>query len=386
MIKIKEKKNCNGCHACMSICPTNCIAMEEDTEGFWYPKADNKECIKCRRCIEICPLINKLSHDNPNEFLNAYACKNKDENIRIESSSGGIFSLLAEEILNKGGVVFGAGFDSEFYVRQQYTENKEHLGKLRGSKYVQSKIGETYKQVRSLLLQNRRVLFSGTPCQIGGLKSYLGQTYSNLLCVDFICHGVPSPTVWNRYKHYLEKRLGSPLKKFNFRSKEKGWQDFSVYAKFNNNKEYSKTHKQDIFMRAFLRDICLRPSCHDCGFKTINRESDITLADFWGIQNVIPEMNDNKGTSLIWTNSEYGERTVNLIREKIELSVIDLNKAIQYNSAAIKSSIAHKNREDFFIDLNNNSFEKVVKKYCFEPFHIEVLKAIKRKIISLIKT
>jgi len=227
-LEIKEKQNCTGCYACYNICPKSCLAMNSDNEGFWYPKVDNKNCIQCKKCIKVCPIINKTTVYNE-PF--SYACYNKDNNIRFESSSGGIFTLVAEEIIKNGGVVFGAGFDGDFNVKHSYVETIEELHRFRGSKYVQSSIGDAYKQSGSFLKQGRLVLFSGTPCQIGGLKSYLGTEYSNLFCIDIVCHGVPSPKVWKKYVSFRVNISGTPIQNITFRLKNKGKRQINRYMK-----------------------------------------------------------------------------------------------------------------------------------------------------------
>lgn len=360
-LEIKEKQNCTGCYACYNICPKSCLAMNSDNEGFWYPKVDNKNCIQCKKCIKVCPIINKTTVYNE-PF--SYACYNKDNNIRFESSSGGIFTLVAEEIIKNGGVVFGAGFDGDFNVKHSYVETIEELHRFRGSKYVQSSIGDAYKQSESFLKQGRLVLFSGTPCQIGGLKSYLGTEYSNLFCIDIVCHGVPSPKVWKKYVSFRVNKSGTPIQNITFRLKNKGWKRYSVSFRFKNSREYCETFYKDLFMRAFLKDICLRPSCYQCKFKTLHRQSDITLADFWGIQNIFPEMDDDKGISLIFVNNTKGQIMFEEIKNKIIFKEVDIKQAVKYNPSAIKSADYNSNRNNFFEKLDELPFDVLIKKFC----------------------
>lgn len=376
--EIKEKKECMGCHACSNICPKNCISMDKDKDWFWYPNVDYNKCIKCGKCIKVCPIINKAKVDNNPK---AYACINNDEEVRLKSSSGGIFSLIAEQFIDSGGVVFGAEFDDEFRVLHNYIEKINDIGKLRGSKYVQSWIGDMYSQVKHFLKQGRDVLFTGTPCQIGGLKSYLDKSYDNLFCIDIICHGVPSPKVWDKYIDFRNKKAVSSPRRISFRMKSEGWKRFSVSFFFKNNKEYRKKYQDDLYMNAFLKNVCLRPSCYACGFKSLHRQSDITLADFWGIQNILPEMDDDKGTSLIFVNSDKGQKILEKIKNKMIYEEVDVNQAVVYNSAMIKSVEYNDKRDDFLRELDLLEFDVLVKKHCTD----ELIVRIKKKTISIVK-
>ena len=377
MIKITEKHNCTGCHACSNICPKQCITMEADNEGFLYPKVYLDKCIDCGLCEKVCPVLKNIKVDNEPR---AYACYNKNEHIRLESSSGGIFTLIAEQVINDGGVVFGVGLDKDLTALHSYVETKEQLQTFCGSKYVQSKVGETYKRAEDFLKENRKVLFSGTPCQIEGLKAYLQKDYDNLFCVDIICHGVPSPRVWKKYLSYQEKRVGAKAEGANFRHKNKGWNKFSMALEFNNGNKHIQTLDKDLYMQAFLKDTCLRPSCHKCSFKTLHRKSDITLADFWGINKVLPKMDDDKGTSLLLINSKNGKDMFDSLQDSILFEEVDLDKAVSYNPAAFKSALQNQNREGFFGDLDILSFDKLVDKYCSESMTV----VAKRKTISIV--
>lgn len=359
--EIKSKENCMGCYACESICPTKCIIMKKDQEGFRYPEVDIVNCIKCEKCIEVCPIINKLIVKNDPK---AYACINNDETTRMKSSSGGIFTLFAEQIIDTGGIVFGAAFDKMHCLKHIYVENKKDLELLRGSKYVQSQIEDSYIQAKHFLDYGKEVLFSGTPCQVAGLKSFLKNPYNNLTTIDLICHGVPSPDVWSEYILLRETRSGSQVKKISFRRKEQGWKQYHVSFVFKNNEEYLEKFKNDLYMRAFLKDVCLRPSCYACEFKTLNRQSDITLGDFWGIQNLCPEMDDDKGTSLIFVNSELGKATFERLQSKMQYQEVKMNEAVKYNLSAIKSVLPNLNRDNFFSDLGDLPFDKLVERYC----------------------
>lgn len=379
MINIINKKDCCGCHACYNICPKNAIDMVEDEKGFKYPKIDKEKCINCGLCKKVCPIVNnKQIINNPI----AYACYNIDEKTRIKSSSGGIFTLLATEILNNNGVVFGASFDKEFNVEHIYIEKGEDIEKLRCSKYVQSKIGDTYRKVKKFLEDDRYVLFTGTPCQIEGLKTYLQSDYEKLYTQDIICHGVPSPKIWNKYKKYRINIDNDILQNINFRNKDNGWKLYNMKILYKN-MQYKRSIKEDIYMKIFLKNFSLRDSCYNCSFKKKNRNSDITLGDFWGIQNIFPELDDDKGTSLVILNSEKGKILFENIKEKIVFKEANIDDAIKYNPSMIKSVEKPIKREEFFTDLNKLEFNVLVQKYCPKDNYI---KKIVNKIKRLIKT
>jgi coenzyme F420-reducing hydrogenase beta subunit len=377
---IKNLADCTGCYACYSICPKDCISMEVDAEGFWYPHIDIEECIDCGACDRVCPTFNKKEIINEPE---AYACINKNEKIRLESSSGGIFSLVADMILDKNGVVFGALFDDNYKVIHNYIDTKNELYKFRGSKYVQSKIGDSFIKAKAFLDEGRLVLFSGTPCQIAGLYSFLGKDYDNLYSIDLICHGVPSPDIWEKYVNYREKEAKSKSTKISFKDKREGWKSSSQYFKFENGREYIKNIGADLYLKAFLKNICLRPSCYECQFKSIHRESDITLADFWGIENVIPEMDDNKGTSAVFINSKKGHDIFKQIECDMITKKTDINKIIAYNTAAIKSSTYNPKRSLFMQEKDSKDFDKLVNKYCIESLTLRVKRKLKNSLKNM---
>ena len=368
MINITDKQCCCGCHACYSSCPQKCISMQSDFEGFWYPVVDLERCTDCGLCKKVCPVLCKNAVDN---HPLAYACMNKDDNIRKQSSSGGVFTVIAESVIANHGVVFGARFDEDFNVVHSWTESLDGLSSFRGSKYVQSCIGDTYKQTRDFLKQGRQVLFSGTPCQVVGLRSYLGKDYEALICLDIICHGVPSPLVWKQYNSKLANN--KELKAINFRDKTFGWKKFSLRFTYNNDNEYLKDLNSDEFLQGFLQNVYLRPSCYHCSFKTINRQSDITLADFWGIENVLPSFDDDKGTSLILVNSSKGKAMLSSVADKMDCEKADMDQALLYNSAAIKSVDYNPKRTLFFKDLAaSEDISQLISKYTKVSFSRKV--------------
>lgn len=358
MLKV-DKKKCNGCMACKSICPVSAITMVDDNEGFKYPSIDENICIECGLCNQACSL-NKKKH---NQLLNkVFICKNLDYDIRINSSSGGIFSILAKKIIESGGSVFGAKFNEQFQVQHVEVSSKDCLYMLRGSKYVQSDINDTYKQTKKILDKGKTVLFTGTPCQIGGLKSYLRKDYEKLYTQDFICHGVPSPKVWQNYLKYInDKENIGDIKRINFRNKENGWNKFNIEIQGDN--KYLSPYFEDEYMKAFLNNISLRKSCYNCLYKGKSIVSDLTLGDCWGINKIMPEFNDDKGTSVVIINSEKGKKLFNDIKHNIEFIDIAINEVIKYNSALIKSVKYEKNREKFLSELDSNNFAEALNKY-----------------------
>lgn len=301
MIQVYNKSTCCGCSACIQICPKKCISFEEDCEGFRYPQVDTDTCIDCGLCEKVCPELAPLSSQQPHKV---YAAINQDEEIRLASSSGGIFTHLAEQIIAKGGVVFGARFNKEWEVVHDYTETLDGLTAFRGSKYLQSKIGATYQQAEKFLKAGRDVLFSGTPCQIAGLKLFLRREYPNLLTVDFVCHGVPSPLAWRYYLNEQQKGSETTISTIHFRDKATGWKSYSLTLGDNQKGcIYTNRFYKDAYMQAFLANLTLRPSCYACPAKAGRSQSDITIGDFWGIEKIKPEIDDNKGVSLVMLNN-----------------------------------------------------------------------------------
>ena len=376
MIQIKEKYNCCGCQACAQACPKGCIAMKTDKEGFLYPVVDETACVRCGLCEKVCPILQNGGEKQG--IPKAYAAYNRDEEVRLVSSSGGIFTLLAEHILDRNGTLYGAVMEG-IHVKHIRVSDSEGLVLLRGSKYVQSDIGRTYIQAKTDLDTGRDVLFTGTPCQIEGLKSYLRKDYENLITMDIICHGVPSPMVWEKYVALREKAAGAPAARMFFRHKKYGWKTYAVLFEFSNKTAYDRHHRDDPFMRAFLHNLCLRPSCYHCGFKKVNRVSDITVADFWGIQNVCPDMDDDKGTSLVIVHSEKGEVILKALSEKMNCREVDFKKATQSNSAMICSAAVPKHRTKFMEQVHHEDFEVLVHRYAQNRC---MVKRIARKVLA----
>lgn len=403
MIEIKDKRDCCGCAACVQICPKGCISLVEDREGFLYPHVDRNSCIGCGLCERVCPFINTGEAREP---LRCYAAKNRDERIRMESSSGGVFTLLAESIIDEGGVVFGARFDDKWEVVHDFTERKAGLAAFMGSKYVQSRIGNTFRQAESFLKEGRKVLFSGTPCQIKGLKLYLRKDYDNLLAVDFICHGVPSPGVWRQYLDETFRKpdrregrgkntvLSSPkampvITGISFRDKQLGWKKFSFVVRGKsagqadkNSVLLSDMHQNNVYMKAFLSDLILRPSCYGCRAKGGSSGSDITIADFWGIQNIMPDFDDDKGVSLVLVNKK--EIFPDLVSKGIECIESDIEKPKLYNAGFSSHIRVHSGREKFFDRVSETGFIVLVNSVLKKSILTRIMNKVKFKIKSMI--
>lgn len=379
MIEIKKKEECCGCNACVQICPKKCISIQTDTEGFWYPNVNEAKCVHCDMCVKVCPVINKEER-KPEEIPVAFAVYAKNSILRDESSSGGIFSLLAEQVLQNGGTVFGAAFTSDWQVYHIAVNDKKNMYMLRGSKYLQSNIENTYIEAKRVLDSQKEVLFSGTGCQIEGLQRFLGKDYDNLITVDILCHGVPSPKVWDKYRKYQEKQYNSKARDISFRNKSQGWRKFSLKIGFENGAEYSQILDEDIFMQLFLRNICLRPSCYNCKFKSLHRSSDITIGDFWGIENVAPDVDDDKGTSLVLGHTSKGRSRIQALEDKVRVQKVDAELALPESAESRHSVAVHRNRTKFFLQLDKkeiNQLAGLIK----DPVMIRA----RRKVKSLLK-
>lgn len=403
-----NKENCCGCGACAQCCPQQCIIMKEDEEGFLYPEIDKDKCIDCGLCVQVCPFIHQYEERIP---IKSFAAKHPNDEIRLKSSSGGVFHALVKVIIDRKGVVFGAAFNERWDVAHTYFETLQECEKFMGSKYSQSIIGDSFLQVERFLQDGRWVLFSGTPCQIAGLKSYLGKEYDTLLTVDLLCHGVPSPGM---YRWYIKERLekvaqegdknsvssssirsipqrnaldadgGVRIESITFRNKRKGWKKFGfalTLAKAtadgkSNTVSLSYTLEEDPFLKGFLNDLYLRPSCHHCKARNFKSGSDITLGDFWGIGKVLKEYDDDKGVSAVMINTTKGEDFFESIN--LETNVVDFQAIRKYNPVIWKSPRVPAKREMMF--NGNDGFIARVNRLT-KPSVIRRLKRIARIIL-----
>lgn len=367
---------CSGCMACGAVCPKNCISQKESPDGFMYPSIDSAQCVNCKACEAVCPIL-KVAECKEANSTTAYASYTNNESTRLASSSGGCFYSIAKVVLEHNGFVFGAAFDDELSVRHICISSVDDLYKLQGSKYVQSDIGNCYSQVKSLLEANEYVLFSGTPCQIEGLLSFLKKDYDTLITVDIICHGVPSPKAWRAYVDWQKMRNKADLITASFRDKTTGWKRFSMRLEFEGNKSYLNDLNTDPYLVSFLSNLTLRESCYDCAFKGEYRKSDITIADLWGAEVLAPDMFDDKGCSLLLPHSDKGYAIINDISHQCELLKIDYRAAVDHNSAMNHSSDRNPLRDYFFYYLGKKPFDKLLKE-CQSP---SLLVRAKRKLI-----
>lgn len=355
-----NKRLCTGCSACVHACPKGCLEMQADEHGFAFSRmVAPMACIKCRKCELVCPATHP---EKPYDASGAYALRAHDEGLRMASSSGAAFSLLALDILKQGGAVYGAAYDKEYRVRHFRIETAEDLAKLCGAKYSQSDLGDSFFQVKADLESGKKVLFSGTPCQIAGLHAYLGEDSSNLLLVDFVCHGVPSPLAWKGYVSYrsrIDAQGVQPLL-VNMRSKRTGWSryKYSTLFEYDGNVCATTLSDEDLFMKLFVGDAICRESCANCPSKGFARMSDITLGDFWGVWDICPAMDDDKGTSLVIPHTATGLRALGEIAEQVDIVEVQLSEAVAFNPSLVSSSPASMKRDKVLPLVCAGEFDK----------------------------
>lgn len=372
-------KTCTGCAACDAACANKCISMSQDRDGFYRPVIAQDQCVRCGRCEDICPVLN---HKAPAEIVpTAIAAYAESSALRHRSSSGGLFSVLAEAILRENGAVCGAALTEDLSVEHIVVRDPKELSRLRGSKYVQSRMGNCLQLVKSLLIQGIPVLFSGTPCQVEGLLAYLGKDYDCLYTIDLICHGVPSEKVWKSYLRCREKEAGSPVATADFRSKSSGWHSFSMELRFQNGSIRNQTIKEDPYMKAFLNNLCLRESCYQCSFKSLSRRSDLTLGDFWGIETLLPELDNAEGVSVAFIQSEKGQRLLDRVASELCCHPADAEEAAKKNGAMLHSCYRHPFRDYFFLRLTDRNFDRLTAS-CLTP---GLLLRLRRKAAQLAK-
>lgn len=381
MIQIEDKSKCCGCNACGDVCAHSAITFKTDIEGFWYPVVDKDKCVECGLCEKICPIINKARQGRYAE-PKVFAAYNKDEEVRLDSTSGGLHSALANVMYNEGAYVCGAVYNKDHTVSHIVSHDKQILPQIRSSKYLQSSMLGEYKEIRSLLRNGENVFYCGTPCQVQALYNFLGKDYEKLITCDFICRGVNSPKVFLKYMDMLEKRYGSKASGIKFKNKKFGWHNFSMRVDFENGEQYCEDRWHDLFFIGYLQ--CgnfSRPSCYDCQFKGFPQKSDITLADFWGIENIDSSMDQDKGTSLVMVNSDKGMELFNAAKDQLvwkEFTIDDARKGNPAMDSSLKP--VAKNRDAFFKALDEMPFDKVAAKFFPLPTFSNRMKAKIRRV------
>lgn len=400
LIEIKDKKKCCGCSACVSICPQKCIKMVPDEEGFLYPYVNKDLCIGCGLCERNCPVKNAKA---PNGSPKAVIVRNIDEKILRDSTSGGAFTAFATALIKeKNAIVYGAAFDENFMVKHVGVNSVEDLWKFRGSKFVQSEINGLFECIKEQLASGRTVLFSGTPCQISALKIFLGSKYTeNLYCCDIVCRGVPSPLLWKEYIKWIENKFGSKIKNIKFRNKTYGYHSSTMFVEFQNSRIYKKSGRIDPMMRLFTKEMCSRPSCSECSFKTKQRVSDLTMFDCKRYEKLTGKSDDDKGYTALLIQSQKGRELLEMASSQLSIESIDADRLIEqcgvmvYGRAkqnpkrnAVFEEIKDKSIEQIAIDLCNIGFKdksiEYLKSFLYVTGLIKIARRIKKhEVISI---
>ncbi len=368
MIEIQNKENCTSCFACYNVCPVNAIEMIKDSEGFKYPRVNKEKCINCGLCDKTCPVINNKGKAGYYARPKVIAAYTKNNHIRLDSTSGGVFSELAKKIYQENGYVCGAIYNKEWEVEHIVSNDIKDLDNLRSSKYLQSDINNIFTQIKKLLEKGKKVLICGSPCQISGLNNFLQKDYPNLYTIDFICRGMNSPKIFKGYIKNLENKYKARAVKVKFKHKIHGWHNFSTKVDFENGKSYIGGRYEDSFMIGYLKyNAFMRPSCYNCKFKGLPRRADITLADFWGIERISPKMDQNKGTSMIYINSEKGQKLFDEIKENLVYEEIVSDDVFKENVSMKRSVEMTKERQGVFKNIDKLSYKELSDRYFPEP-------------------
>lgn len=364
MIEITDKTLCCGCTACKNICPRDCIEMTPDFEGFLYPEVNKDMCINCNACDKVCPVLNHRTIEGKNP--SAFALRSRDENNLMESTSGGFTLPLAKWIFENGGKIWGAVFDENHKVYHACFDSLgQEFRKTRGSKYVQSRLGDSFTDIKKELSSGRLVCFIGTTCQVYGLKHYLKKEYDNLITVDLVCHGTPSPKLWEKYISYQEERYHSKIKNINFRNKTYGYHSGTMLLEFENGKIYTGSARVDFMLKSFFREISSRPSCYECKFKELNRVSDFTIFDCWHITDLAPEIkDDDRGYTNVFVHSAKGMRIIEKIKDSYHIYPTEVEKAVELDGIMVRGCAKkHPLRDEYYKDIDEHDLKTHIQKY-----------------------
>lgn len=362
MIDKVSVQECAICGACINACPVDAISLDKVHLDFRYPQINEDICIHCNQCEKACPILGNKG--KPGEgYPVAFAAKSENDPMRMRSSSGGVFYELADQMLRDGGYVCGAVFDDKFHVKHILSYAKEDILRMMGSKYAQSDVGYCYREVKDVLEKGCKVLFSGCPCQVAGLRTFLGKEYPNLVLVELICHGIPSDHMLQTYIGMQERKYGARLTRMEFRNKKKGWHNSSVRMEFGHHRTYSKPEAADAYMNGFLGSVTLKPTCYQCHFRNFTAGSDIILGDFWGAEVELP-VDDNKGISAILVNSGKGMDVLD--RCNLTLTPANVETVIKYNRNLLCSAAPSPQRSSFYASADTNGLEEAIRRYLEE--------------------
>lgn len=360
MIKIENKKKCCGCTACYNICPVQAITMSPDNEGFLYPVIDGTLCVNCGMCEKVCPVHNKQTHEEQTE---GYIVRHKDLSIVEDSTSGGAFTAFSTTVIDEGGIVYGAGYDEEMRVVCKKAKTSAELCEMRGSKFVQSDLNETFHDIKQQLEDGIVVLFTGTPCQVTGLISFLQKKPKNLICIDFVCRGVASPYLWYNYVNLMQKKYNSKIIGARFKNKTYGYHATTMKIDFENGKSYYGSGRIDPMMKAFVNEMSSRPSCSNCAFKDVERVSDLTMFDCYEFTSITGKIDDNKGYTSLLVHTEKGHELFEKVTEKFVVFKADVEKLVSKNGImALNSALPSNHRECFYEMIQNHSIDVAMKK------------------------
>lgn len=384
MIQSIEKNKCTGCQMCAEICPTHAIEYQSNEEGFWYPIVNEQKCIHCKKCIKICPSLNKQIADK--EEPKVYKVWIKDKEIRLKSTSGGVYYAFAQHILKNGGYIVGSIYEEGYKSARHIISNSiEDLEKVMGSKYFQSNLEGIYTETKKILDTGKIVLFCGAPCQCAAIQKFLGKSYDNLITLDFICRGINSPKAFRKYIEELEENYQSEVEYVRLKSKKTGWTSLATFVKFKNGKEYHKDRTQDLWIKGYIQgNLYMRRNCQECLYKEIPRISDLTMGDFWGIK----DQSENDmfcGISVLLVNSKKGMELFEKIQSEISYEERTLEEATNGNPCILNNAKAGKNREKFFTMLDRYGFAISVKKCSREKVGVRAKKLAKKIIKKMIR-